>query len=217
MIEYSGVKTAFILSHGDESATAAVMRTLEQDGWHVIHTSGDAAAVTEVITESGRTVTGVVYVPGLLSAVEHQNADPATCLLELVDALRPHLASRQQGGARVVTVGSRDWLGWPNRPLVAAQAAALVATVRSLALAHGQAGVTVNGVIGLPFDAAERRADGPASGTHLYEPVPLTSEPVDADDIAAAVAFFLDERSGYITGQILHCCGGASLLSSMSA
>jgi NAD(P)-dependent dehydrogenase (short-subunit alcohol dehydrogenase family) len=56
----------------------------------------------------------------------------------------------------------------------------------------------------------------PAAGTHLYEPVPLTGEPVTADDIAAAVAFFLDRRSGYLTGQILHCCGGVSLLSSLS-
>jgi hypothetical protein len=217
MIENDGAETALVLSHGDESATAAVVRTLEQDGWHVILTSGDAAAAAEALAEPGRTVAGVVYLPGLLSAVGHQNVDPAMSLLELVDALRPHLASRQQGGARVVAVGSRDWLGWPSRPRVAAQAAALVATVRSLALAHGQAGVTVNAVIGLPFDAAGRRNAGPASGTHLYEPVPLTSEPIGADDIAAAVAFFIDDRSGYITGQVLHCCGGASLLSSLSA
>jgi acetyl-CoA acetyltransferase len=52
--------------------------------------------------------------------------------------------------------------------------------------------------------------------THLFEPVPLTGEPVTPEDIAATVTFFLDRRSGYITGQVLHCCGGASLLSSLS-
>jgi NAD(P)-dependent dehydrogenase (short-subunit alcohol dehydrogenase family) len=46
--------------------------------------------------------------------------------------------------------------------------------------------------------------------------VPLTGEPVTPEDIAAAITFFLDRRSGYITGQVLHCCGGASLLSSLS-
>lgn len=217
MIENRGAETALVLSHGDESATVAVVHSLEEDGWHVILTSRDAAAAAEALAEPDQTVHGVVYLPGLLSAVRHENADPAMSLLALVDALQPHLASRQQGGARVVAVGSRDWLGWPSRPTVAAQAAALVATVRSLALAHGQAGVTVNAVIGLPFDAADKRGAGPAPGTHLYEPVPLTSEPVGPDDIAAAVAFFLDDRSGYITGQVLHCCGGASLLSSLSA
>ena len=210
-----GTQTALVLSHGDESATAAVVATLRGDGWHVILTGGDAAAAAEALAEHV-TVNGVVYLPGLLSAAGHQDVDPARSMLELMDALRPHLASRQQNRTRVVAVGSRDWLGWPSRPLVAAQAAALIATVRSLALAHGQAGVTVNAVIGMPFDAAARQDTGPAPGTHLYEPVPLTTEPVEADDIAAAVAFFLDDRSGYITGQILHCCGGASLLSSMS-
>ena len=116
----------------------------------------------------------------------------------------------------MVAVGCRDWLGWPTRPRVAAQAAGLIAAVRSLALAHGRAAITVNAVIGMPPDAEAVRAGEPAPGTHLYEPVPLTGQPVTAEDIAATVAFFLDSRSAYITGQVLHCCGGASLLSSLS-
>lgn len=214
MAETSDNRTALVLSHGDDAATDAVVRTLEHDGWRVILTDCEAAA----ITDPGRTVHGVVYLAGLLSSGGYpQNVDPAVSLVELMDAVRPCLADRHEGGARVVAVGSRDWLGWPGRPLVAAQSAALVATVRSLALAHGQSGVTVNAVIGLLVDAAERRDLGPARDTHLYEPVPLTGSSVEAEDIAASVAFFLDDRSGYISGQLLHCCGGASLLSSMSA
>ncbi|MBU8811326.1 SDR family oxidoreductase [Mycolicibacterium goodii] len=214
MTEDDEKRTALVLSQGDEEVTAAVVHALERDGWRVTRVDGDVAA----ITDPGLTIHGVVYLPGLLSSGGYpQKVEPAVSLLELVDLLRPHLADRHQGGSRVVAVGSRDWLGWPSRPLAAAQSAALVAAVRSLALAHGQAGVTVNAVIGLLVDAAERRDIGPAHGTHLYEPVPLTGEPVEPDDIAAAVAFFLDDRSGYITGQILHCCGGASLLSSLSA
>jgi NAD(P)-dependent dehydrogenase (short-subunit alcohol dehydrogenase family) len=217
MTETGNSRTALVLSHGDDAATAAVVRTLQDGGWRVIHTNG-AAPIAEALTEPGLTVHGVAYLPGLLSSGGFpQKVEPAVSLLELVDAVQPYLVDRQDGGARVVVVGSRDWLGWPSRPLAAAQAAALVATVRSLALAHGPAGVTVNAVIGLLADAAQRREIGPARGTHLYEPVALTGEPVDADDIAAAVAFFLDDRSGYITGQVLHCCGGAGLLSSMSA
>jgi enoyl-ACP reductase-like protein len=196
-------KLAYVLSHGDEAVTDAVVRTLEHDGWTVLH-DGD---------EIGDAVDGVVYIPGLLTATEDSSTDPVVALMDLMESLRPNLA---EGGARVVAIGSRDWLGWPSRPRVAAKAAALVATVRSLALAYGQAGVTVNGVVATPPDAVARRADGPAPGTHLYEPAPLTGEAVTPDDIAATAAFFLDSRSGYITGQILHCCGGASLLSSLS-
>jgi NAD(P)-dependent dehydrogenase (short-subunit alcohol dehydrogenase family) len=197
---------AYVLSHGDEAVTDAVVRTLEHDGWTVVQ--GD--------TQPGQAVHGVVYVPGLLEDTVGAHTDPATALLDLVESVRPQFPSANDGGARVVAVGSRDWLGWPSRPRVAAHAAGLVATLRSLALAHGQAAITVNAVIPTPPDAASRREAGPVPGTHLYEPVPLTGAPVTPDDIAAAVAFFLDRRSGYITGQILHCCGGASLLSSLS-
>src|SRR5262249_43895168 len=161
-------------------------------------------------------VTGVVYIPGLLAGREGIQTDPAVALMDLVDASRTRMSSAPDGGARVVAVGRRDRLGGPSRPRPAAQAAGLVAAVRSLALAHGQAGITVNAVIATPPDAAVRRVAGPAPGTHLYEPVPLTGEPVTPEDIAATVSFFLDRRSGYITGQVLHCCGGASLLSSLS-
>ncbi|MBS1696059.1 MAG: SDR family oxidoreductase [Actinobacteria bacterium] len=210
------VGRVFVLSHGDAAVTDAVVRTLEADGWGVVLERGQADAAADALPEMHRPVHGVVYVPGLLDGVVHAGYDPATALLQLVGSLRPHLPPTAHGGARVVAVGSRDWLGWPTRPRVAAQAAALVATVRSLALAHGQAGITVNAVVGMSAHAASRRDDGPAPGTHLYEPVPLSGVPVSAEDIAASVAFFLDPRSGYITGQILHCCGGASLLSSLS-
>jgi hypothetical protein len=209
MIEINDAPYAFVLSHGDDAVTTAVVRTLEQQGW-TVHLGRDAPSADQ------RPVNGVVYVPGLLAGIENAGRDPARALMDLVESLRPRLAPRERGGARLVAVGSRDWLGWPSRPQVAAQAAALVATVRSLALAHGRAGITVNAVIGIPLDATTLRGAGAVPGTHLYEPVPLTGEPVTAEDIAATVSFFLDQRSGYITGQILHCCGGASLLSSLS-
>ncbi len=202
---------ALVLSHGDEAVTDAVVAILERDGWSVTLRHGDAADVVP----SDQALDGVVYVPGLLAGVTQQ-VEPATTLLDLVEAVRAHLTDAAHGGARVVAVGCRDWLGWPTRARAAAQSAGLIAAVRSLALAHGRAGITVNAVIGMPPDTDFTRGAEPALGTHLYEPIPLTGQPVTADDIAATVAFFLDPRSAYITGQVLHCCGGASLLSSMS-
>jgi hypothetical protein len=208
------VGRALVLSHGDEAVTAAVVRTLEQDGWTVVVSHGDGAAAATMVRDLP--LDGVVYVPGLLAGVVREHVDPACALLDLLEVVRPHLTDAEHGGARVVAVGCRDWLGWPTRPRVAAQAAGLIAAVRSLALAHGRAGITVNAVVGMPPDAEAIRAGEPAPGTHLYEPVPLTGQSVTAEDIAATVAFFLDSRSAYITGQVLHCCGGASLLSSLS-
>ena len=31
------------------------------------------------------------------------------------------------------------------------------------------------------------------------------------EDVAHAIDFFLDERSGFVTGQVLYVCGGTSL------
>lgn len=117
---------------------------------------------------------------------------------------------------RIVVITSRDGLGWPSRPDLAAQSGALVSAARSLALQLGRAGTTVNVVAALPPEGSPLRDAGRPENTHLYEPEALTPEPVTVHDIAETVAFFLDSRSSYITGQVLNCCGGASLLSSLS-
>jgi NAD(P)-dependent dehydrogenase (short-subunit alcohol dehydrogenase family) len=206
---------ALVVSHGDQEITDAVLRSLEHDGWVVTLTQGDAASIETALPTDMRPLHALVYVSGLLAQPVNDQIDHGNELLTLVESLRPRLAGRDEGGTRVVAVSSRDWLGWPSRPRAAAQAASLIAVVRSLALAYGRIGVTVNAVVGIPTHAAA--SGDPAPGTHLYEPTTLSGEPVSADDIAASVAFFLDTRSGYITGQILQCCGGAGLLSSMSS
>lgn len=201
---------ALVFSHGKDAVAAAVVRVLREDGWRV-GVGGVDGATGRCSDPADGPIDGVVYVPALFDGATEP--EPATVLLNLVDTLRPHLRTAADGGARVAAVSSRDWLGWPSRPRVAGQAAALIAAVRSLALAHGRAGITVNAVVGMPPEVTDRR---PVPGTHLLEPVPLQPEPIGPDDIAGAVAFFLDRRSDYLTGQVLHCCGGASLLSSLS-
>ncbi len=194
------VKRAVVMADDADSLALAVTRGLRLDGWEF----------TTAQTHSGD-VDGVVYLPGrLFCAADDRDADPAGELIDLLDRMRPRFGVR---GARVVAVSTRDWLGWPDRPRSAAASAALIAAVRSLALAHGRAGITVNAVVSMR--AVE--SDAPAPGTRLRDPRPLTGDPVDDEDVAAAVAFLLDPRSAYITGQVLQCCGGSSLLSSMSA
>ena len=39
-------------------------------------------------------------------------------------------------------------------------------------------------------------------------PVGRLGEP---EDVANAVAFFMDARSGFVTGQVLYVCGGVTL------
>jgi NAD(P)-dependent dehydrogenase (short-subunit alcohol dehydrogenase family) len=171
----------------------------------------------QALLEGYEAVDGLIYEPALLDGREGVNAlSVVGNLLNSVEQLRPHFRDRAEGGARIVAISSRDGLGWPDRPHIAAAAGALAAACRSLALQLGPAGITVNVVAALPPEGSTLRDAGRPAGTHLREPESLTPVPVTTEDIASTSEFFLDARSGYITGQVLYCCGGASLLSSLS-
>ncbi|MEV6657253.1 SDR family oxidoreductase [Nocardia fluminea] len=99
-------------------------------------------------------------------------------------------------------MSSRDQLGSADRVEAAAVAGALASVVRSLALKLAPQQIRVNLIA--PGD--------PAAGDVRS----LLPKPVAVEDVAATAAFLADPRSSYITGQILFCCGGSSLLSSLS-
>ncbi|ONI74344.1 hypothetical protein BWI15_13590 [Kribbella sp. ALI-6-A] len=193
---------AAIVTGADSPVAAAIASRLRSSGWRVERATG-----TPVVPKAP--ISGLVYEPGLLASAD--GARPGQIvdqLFDLVESVRPRLPTSSEGGARIVVVSSRDGLGWADRPHAAAASGALVAAARSLALQLAPAGVTVNVVAAVPPEAGTSRA--------AAEPSELTPDAVTAEDIARTVAFFLDDRSGYITGQVLYCCGGASLLSSLS-
>lgn len=209
-------RVAVLASPGTATATAIADR-LRDAGWAVktINEDPNPAEINALLAEH-EAIDGLIYEPGLLDGSHGINgADVVGGLLKLVEQLRPQLRPRTDGGARIVAISSRDGLGWPDRPHIAA-AAALIALSRSLALQLGPDGITVNVVAALPPQGSILRDAGRPAGTHLREPEPLTPAPVTPQDIASTSEFFLDARSGYITGQVLYCCGGASLLSSLS-
>lgn len=143
---------------------------------------------------------GMIFDAGLLDG----DPWPVSAFQSALHEHLPHCADREGGGARVVVLGSRDWLGAAGYAEQAAIGGGLVSAVRSLALELGRRAITVNLVVGLP-----EHDPSSVQGLLPWE--------VSADDIAAATEFFLDRRSSYLTGQVLYCCAGASLLSSLSA
>ena len=104
-------------------------------------------------------------------------------------------------------------LGLETRTSYSATKAAQIGLVRTWAMELGQHGITVNAV-----------APGPIVTDMFTEVVPEDSDKAEqiakglpvrrlgrADDVARAVMFLAAPDNGFVTGQCLFVCGGASL------
>jgi NAD(P)-dependent dehydrogenase (short-subunit alcohol dehydrogenase family) len=80
----------------------------------------------------------------------------------------------------------------------------LLSLTRTWALEFAADGITANAIGPGPVDTETFRLNNaPATIAGVLEAIPMKRLAV-ADDVAQAVSFFLDARSGYITGQMLH-------------
>ncbi|MCE8035468.1 MAG: SDR family oxidoreductase [Halomonas sp.] len=131
--------------------------------------------------------------------------------LVCTQALLPGMRERRHG--RIVINASRVVLGKEARSLYSATKGALQSMARTWALELAGDGITVNCV-----------APGPIATSAFWENNPPDSERArriidniparrmgQPEDVAQAVSFFCDERSGFVTGQTLFVCGGVSV------
>jgi 3-oxoacyl-[acyl-carrier protein] reductase len=126
-------------------------------------------------------------------------------------AVQPHMRAARWG--RIVNLSSIAALGVIGEANYAAAKAGVQGITRTLAIELGRHGITANAVapgfvvtdmtravaarMNMPF---EDMVTEMMTGIHVGRPgVP--------DDIAQAVAFFADERSGFVTGQVLYVAG----------
>ena len=133
------------------------------------------------------------------------------CALQCVQALLPGMKAARFG--RIVNISSRAALGKEHRTVYAATKAGLNGMAKVWALELGQHGITANAIGPGPirtelFDKANP-VDSPRTQA-IIEAIPVRriGEP---EDVANAVAFLLDARSGFITGQVLYVCGGMTV------
>jgi len=131
------------------------------------------------------------------------HVDAAT---RLTQAFAP--AMREQGGGRIVFIGSRVAQGMPGRGLYAASKAALVALARSWAAELIADGVTVNVIS--PAATQTRMLTDPSRAASAPRTPPL-GRLIQPAEIAALAAFLLSVDAAPITGQDIAICGGASL------
>lgn len=122
-------------------------------------------------------------------------------------------AMKDAGYGRIVFVSSRAVLGVPTRTAYAATKAGIVGMARTWALELAPSGITVNVVAPGPIRTANFHGvvpEGSPQVERIARAIPLRrlGEP---GDVARAVMFFADREAGFVTGQVLYVCGGASV------
>lgn len=182
----------------------------------------DADAVRDVAARlADRRVTHLVHNAGLIwpNLLEEAEPEDITGLaqlhlgsaLTLLKAVLPGM--KERGFGRVMFNGSRAALGVPTRTAYAATKAGMVGMARTWALELAPHGITVNVV-----------APGPIRTDNFWGIIPKGSEREDelagripvrrlgtVEDVSNAFLFFCAPESGFVTGQVLYVCGGASV------
>lgn len=133
------------------------------------------------------------------------------CALRCTQALLPGMT--EAGFGRIVSLSSRAALGKPLRSAYAASKAGILGMTRVWALELAERGITANAVAPGPIATELFERANPPDSPRTAEivgsiPVGRLGRP---QDVAHAVAFFLDERSGFFTGQTLYACGGKTV------
>jgi 3-oxoacyl-[acyl-carrier protein] reductase len=118
------------------------------------------------------------------------------------------------GWGRIVTLSSTSALGNRGQANYAAAKAGLQGFTKTLAIELGRFGVTANcvapGFIASDMTKATAERLGVPWDRYLQErakAIPVQRAGA-VEDIANAVSFFVDERSGFVSGQVLYVAGG---------
>ncbi|AUL45742.1 short-chain dehydrogenase [Bordetella trematum] len=118
---------------------------------------------------------------------------------------------RQQKQGRVLNIASRAALGKPERSIYSMTKAGLIGMTRTWALELAGAGVTVNAIAPGPIETGFfAAANEPARRQALLDGIPVGRMGTPAD-VAHTVAYFMDERCGFVTGQTHFVCGGLTI------
>lgn len=120
---------------------------------------------------------------------------------------------RNRGYGRIVNISSRGALGRPGRTSYGAAKAGIIGMTRTWALELAAEGITANVVSPGPvatemFMRNNVKREGDLEGFTAGIPMKRMGDP---DEIAAAIEFLLSRDASFVTGQVLHVCGGSSV------
>lgn len=233
MVRQQMKKERVLVTGGANGIGRAIVERSRADGYEpiIIDLVGDgiradlsdagqtAAALKEAL--SGGPITRLVNNVGVIrpASLEDQTQDDFVqvmslnlrCAMQCTQAL---LAGMKEAGfGRIVNMSSRAALGKELRTAYAASKAGLQGMAKVWALELGQYGITANAVgpgpIRTELFARANPADSPRTRA-IINAVPVRRIGLP-EDVAHAVSFLLDTRSGFVTGQVLYVCGGMTV------
>ncbi|MEX0923684.1 MAG: SDR family oxidoreductase [Rhodovibrionaceae bacterium] len=183
----------------DHEETESVLRELAAD-----------YRITRIVNNVG------TIQPGAIETASFAEVSTAVGLnwIPAVQALQVALPGmRQAGFGRIVNISSRSALGRPERSAYSMTKGGVIGLTRGWASELAEAGITVNAIGPGPIETemfiGTHPPGDPKRGKVLsLVPMRRMGQP---EEVAQAAAFFLDSRSGYITGQVMFVCGGMSL------
>lgn len=118
---------------------------------------------------------------------------------------------REANMGRIVNISSRAALGKQSRTLYSITKAGVIGMTRTWALEFASQGITVNAVAPGPIATDFfRDANSDSATKKLLDAIPVAriGEPAD---VAHTVAYLLDRRCGFVTGQTHYVCGGMTI------
>ncbi|WP_074040980.1 3-oxoacyl-ACP reductase FabG [Dermacoccus nishinomiyaensis] len=212
----------------DESACAATVEAIKTAGGDALAVGCDVAdeesvkgAVARVADQLGAP-TVLVNNAGILrdNLLFKMSADDWDMVMN-VHLRGSFLMSREcqahmtkEGFGRIVNLSSSSALGNRGQANYSAAKAGLQGFTKTLAIELGKFGVTANaiapGFIETDMTAATAERVGVPFEDFIKGAAEMTAvkKAGQPDDIANAASFFCDERSGYVSGQVLYVAGG---------
>ena len=219
-----GADIAFIYAGSSEGVDTTVVE-LEQFGTRVKAYQADAAdfaqshaVVEQVVADFGRldilvNNAGITRDTLMLRMTEQQWDEVINVNLKsafnFVHAVTPVMA-RQRGGSIInmsSVVGVNGNAGQCN---YSASKAGMIGLTKSIAKEMGARGIRAN-CIAPGFIATDMTAKLSADMREQWvKSIPLRREG-SGEDVANVALFLASELSSYVTGQVVHCCGGMSI------